>query len=207
MSAPFDSSVVAAKSRRSWNLIVSGNPAFVNSSLINGLEQPSVWARDFLPIRDAQTDQVVQEVGQKAGHIPARLDLSASAVSRADRQLILAAPNRHDTPAHAKRERAPGQATTAHARRCRACSGCGTRSGSAGGARAGTDHPGDQPATLRIAGEQVWVVEQNARQILRFASHAYVLENGALTLGGCAADLAADPVVQQIYMGHAATAL
>jgi branched-chain amino acid transport system ATP-binding protein len=62
-------------------------------------------------------------------------------------------------------------------------------------------------AQLPAQATTVLVVEQNARQILRFASHAYVLENGALALGGRAADLAADPVVQQIYMGHAATAL
>jgi branched-chain amino acid transport system ATP-binding protein len=59
-------------------------------------------------------------------------------------------------------------------------------------------------ARLPAQGTTVLIVEQNARQILRLASRAYVLENGALTLAGRAAGLAADPAVQQIYMGHAA---
>jgi branched-chain amino acid transport system ATP-binding protein len=62
-------------------------------------------------------------------------------------------------------------------------------------------------ARLPAQGTTVLIVEQNARQILRLADRAYVLENGAIALAGRAVDLAADPVVQQIYMGHVATAM
>jgi branched-chain amino acid transport system ATP-binding protein len=59
-------------------------------------------------------------------------------------------------------------------------------------------------AQLPPQGTTVLIVEQNARQILRLASRAYVLENGTIALAGSAADLAADPAVQQIYMGRGA---
>jgi branched-chain amino acid transport system ATP-binding protein len=59
-------------------------------------------------------------------------------------------------------------------------------------------------ARLPAQGTAVLIVEQNARQVLRLASSAYVLENGALALAGRATDLAADPAVQQIYIGHTA---
>ena len=53
-------------------------------------------------------------------------------------------------------------------------------------------------------GTTVVLVEQNARQALRVAQRAYVLETGALVLSGTAADLARDPRVRAAYLGEAA---
>ena len=53
-------------------------------------------------------------------------------------------------------------------------------------------------------GTTVVLVEQNARQALRVAQRAYVLETGALALSGAAADLARDPRVRAAYLGEAA---
>ena len=46
-------------------------------------------------------------------------------------------------------------------------------------------------------------MEQNARQALRVAHRAYVLETGALALEGDAAELARDPRVREAYLGEA----
>jgi branched-chain amino acid transport system ATP-binding protein len=53
-------------------------------------------------------------------------------------------------------------------------------------------------------GTTVVLVEQNARQALRIAERAYVLETGALVLAGAAAELARDPRVRAAYLGEAA---
>jgi branched-chain amino acid transport system ATP-binding protein len=53
-------------------------------------------------------------------------------------------------------------------------------------------------------GTTVVLVEQNARQALRVAQRAYVLETGTLVLSGAAADLARDPRVRAAYLGEAA---
>ncbi|HTF35339.1 MAG TPA: ABC transporter ATP-binding protein [Myxococcota bacterium] len=53
-------------------------------------------------------------------------------------------------------------------------------------------------------GTTVVLVEQNARQALRIAQRAYVLETGALALEGSAAELARDPRVREAYLGEAA---
>ena len=50
-------------------------------------------------------------------------------------------------------------------------------------------------------GVAVLIVEQNARQALRVADRAYVLETGRVVLEGPAGDLAADPRVQRAYLG------
>jgi branched-chain amino acid transport system ATP-binding protein len=50
----------------------------------------------------------------------------------------------------------------------------------------------------------VVLVEQNARQALRVAQRAYVLETGTLVLSGTAAELARDPRVRAAYLGEAA---
>jgi branched-chain amino acid transport system ATP-binding protein len=49
----------------------------------------------------------------------------------------------------------------------------------------------------------VVLVEQNARQALRVARRAYVLETGAVTLAGAAAELARDERVRRAYLGGA----
>jgi branched-chain amino acid transport system ATP-binding protein len=50
-------------------------------------------------------------------------------------------------------------------------------------------------------GTTVLLVEQNARQALRIAHRAYVLETGKITLSGPAAELAKDPRVVAAYLG------
>ncbi|MGB7034756.1 MAG: ABC transporter ATP-binding protein, partial [Xanthobacteraceae bacterium] len=45
------------------------------------------------------------------------------------------------------------------------------------------------------------VVEQNVALSLRLASHAYVLENGRITLSGTGAELLADDRVRSAYLG------
>ncbi|HEY8760756.1 MAG TPA: ABC transporter ATP-binding protein [Candidatus Dormibacteraeota bacterium] len=50
-------------------------------------------------------------------------------------------------------------------------------------------------------GVAVLLVEQNARQALRVADRAYVLETGRIVLEGKAKDLAADERVQRAYLG------
>ena len=57
----------------------------------------------------------------------------------------------------------------------------------------------------KINGQEVTVllVEQNARQALRIADTAYVLEKGRVTLTGSAKDLMGDPHVVEAYLGEA----
>ncbi len=56
---------------------------------------------------------------------------------------------------------------------------------------------------LRQTGVAVLLVEQNARAALQVADYGYVLETGAVTLEGPAAELAADPRVIESYLGLA----
>jgi branched-chain amino acid transport system ATP-binding protein len=49
----------------------------------------------------------------------------------------------------------------------------------------------------------VLLVEQNARQALRIANHATVLEKGRVTLAGPAESLMADPHIVEAYLGEA----
>jgi branched-chain amino acid transport system ATP-binding protein len=49
----------------------------------------------------------------------------------------------------------------------------------------------------------VLLVEQNARQALRIANQAYVLEKGRVTLTGAAERLITDPHVVEAYLGEA----
>ncbi len=57
---------------------------------------------------------------------------------------------------------------------------------------------------INAQGTTVVLVEQNARQALRIAQRAYVLETGAIVLAGAAAELARDPRVRSAYLGEAA---
>ncbi len=54
---------------------------------------------------------------------------------------------------------------------------------------------------IAAAGTTVLLVEQNARAALRLASRAYVLESGAITAEGTAADLLRDPRLLASYLG------
>jgi branched-chain amino acid transport system ATP-binding protein len=55
---------------------------------------------------------------------------------------------------------------------------------------------------INAQGTTVVLVEQNARQALRLAQRAYVLETGELALQGAAAELARDPRVREAYLGE-----
>jgi branched-chain amino acid transport system ATP-binding protein len=54
----------------------------------------------------------------------------------------------------------------------------------------------------REDGTTILLVEQNARMALTIAHYGYVLESGRLVLEGTAADLAANPNVQELYLGE-----
>jgi branched-chain amino acid transport system ATP-binding protein len=56
---------------------------------------------------------------------------------------------------------------------------------------------------INQSGTTVLLVEQNARQALKIAHRAYVLETGRVTLSGPAAELAQDPRVIAAYLGGA----
>ncbi|MGK5079462.1 ABC transporter ATP-binding protein [Janthinobacterium sp. HLX7-2] len=56
---------------------------------------------------------------------------------------------------------------------------------------------------LRQTGVTILLIEQNARAALAVADHGYVLEMGAISLTGPAADLAQDPRVIESYLGAA----
>jgi branched-chain amino acid transport system ATP-binding protein len=58
-------------------------------------------------------------------------------------------------------------------------------------------------AEINAQGTTVVLVEQNARQALRVAQRAYVLETGVVTLAGPASELAADERVRRAYLGGA----
>jgi branched-chain amino acid transport system ATP-binding protein len=45
------------------------------------------------------------------------------------------------------------------------------------------------------------LAEQNANLVLRFADHAYVLENGRVAAAGSAAELAARDDLKEFYLG------
>ncbi|MFY2594841.1 ABC transporter ATP-binding protein [Achromobacter xylosoxidans] len=61
---------------------------------------------------------------------------------------------------------------------------------------------------LRGMGVSILLIEQNARAALQVADYAYVLETGAVTLEGPAAQVAEDPRVVEVYLGlgHATAA-
>jgi branched-chain amino acid transport system ATP-binding protein len=54
---------------------------------------------------------------------------------------------------------------------------------------------------IRDEGTTVLLVEQNAREALALADHAYVIEQGRITLEGVGRDLLADPAVVRAYLG------
>jgi branched-chain amino acid transport system ATP-binding protein len=55
--------------------------------------------------------------------------------------------------------------------------------------------------TIAEGGTSVLLVEQNARQALRIANRAYVIETGRILMEGPAATLASDERVQRAYLG------
>ncbi|MEZ5936027.1 MAG: ATP-binding cassette domain-containing protein [Alphaproteobacteria bacterium] len=61
-------------------------------------------------------------------------------------------------------------------------------------------------ARWKAAGLTILMVEQSANRALELVDRAYVLKNGAIDLAGAAADLIADPAVQEAYLGRTAPA-
>ena len=57
-------------------------------------------------------------------------------------------------------------------------------------------------ARLKKEGKTILVVEQNAQMALEIADHAYVLESGKMKLSGPAAEVAANPMVLEAYLGE-----
>ena len=57
---------------------------------------------------------------------------------------------------------------------------------------------------LRKEGKTILLVEQNARQALQVADHAYVMERGRIMLSGSGSDLLNNPDVQRAYLGRQA---
>ncbi len=57
---------------------------------------------------------------------------------------------------------------------------------------------------LRDDGNTIFLVEQNARRALQLADRGYVLERGRIALAGSGAELLADPMVSQTYLGRRA---
>ena len=63
----------------------------------------------------------------------------------------------------------------------------------------------DKFAEFRRRGKTILLVEQNARQVLQVADHAYVMERGRINLSGSGRELLNNPEVQRTYLGqHAA---
>ncbi len=54
---------------------------------------------------------------------------------------------------------------------------------------------------INAGGLTIFLVEQNVRQALKIAEHAYVLENGHVVLQGSGRELLAEPRVQEAYLG------
>jgi len=55
---------------------------------------------------------------------------------------------------------------------------------------------------INRGGLTIFLVEQNVRQALKIAHHAYVLETGSIVLSGTGKELLGDPRVQEAYLGH-----
>lgn len=60
----------------------------------------------------------------------------------------------------------------------------------------------DLVASLNKQGVTMLLVEQNVRQALKIATHAYVLKNGKIVMSGPGEELLADPEVQKAYIGE-----
>jgi branched-chain amino acid transport system ATP-binding protein len=58
--------------------------------------------------------------------------------------------------------------------------------------------------TLRELNERgltIFLVEQNARQALKIAHYAYIMENGKIVLAGSDAEMLNNPRIIQAYLG------
>ena len=59
----------------------------------------------------------------------------------------------------------------------------------------------DAVRTINATGVSVLIAEQNARKVLRFADHCYVLENGKVAFHGSGPELLRDERIERTYLG------
>jgi len=64
-----------------------------------------------------------------------------------------------------------------------------------------TDAIFEMIARLRDEGLTVLLVEQKARQALRIAGRAYLMETGRILTSGLASDLVGDQIVSRAFLG------
>ena len=64
-----------------------------------------------------------------------------------------------------------------------------------------TDYVFSMIGDLRSEGMTIMLVEQKARQTLKFADRAYVLETGRMVISGTASDLAGNAAVSEAFLG------
>jgi len=58
---------------------------------------------------------------------------------------------------------------------------------------------------LRSEGLTIMLIEQKARQTLKFADRAYLLETGRMVTSGMASELARDSIVSEAFLGASAS--
>ena len=59
----------------------------------------------------------------------------------------------------------------------------------------------DAVRAIHAAGASILIAEQNARKVLRFADHCYVLENGKVAFHGSGPELLRDERIERTYLG------
>jgi branched-chain amino acid transport system ATP-binding protein len=59
----------------------------------------------------------------------------------------------------------------------------------------------DSVRAIHAAGASILIAEQNARKVLRFADHCYVLENGKVAFHGSGPELLRDERIERTYLG------
>ena len=59
----------------------------------------------------------------------------------------------------------------------------------------------DRVCEIHQAGTAVLIAEQNARKVLRRASHCFVLESGKVAFSGSGSELSRDPRIEKTYLG------
>jgi branched-chain amino acid transport system ATP-binding protein len=59
---------------------------------------------------------------------------------------------------------------------------------------------------IRQQGTTIFVVEQNATQVLKLADRGYVMENGRIVFSDSADKLLVDPRVRAVYLGESVEA-
>ncbi|MEA2869537.1 MAG: branched-chain amino acid transport system ATP-binding protein [Bradyrhizobium sp.] len=67
-----------------------------------------------------------------------------------------------------------------------------------------TEHVFGMIGELRAEGLTIMLIEQKARQTLKFADRAYLLETGRMVTSGTASELAQDSIVSETFLGAGA---